>query len=317
MPEHNNRDPEQTASGGSGSREERTFLHRILRYVPNLLRDEWVNIGVLVYDPATGERRMRLIEEEPEFDRVGRLHPRFDEETLRGLRDHLESRIGAAGGTTSNGGPVRSTLRNGEGNPKSDTIDWLQILEKWDATLSQSLQLADPKATIADDIHTETDRLFNERVAVGQNYAIARPHRPSARDQMRNYLDQAFLQAKISNRIERNVRVSDYTLDKDPLQIDYSYLRNDRMRGFVQTVSLSTRLDDGKVFAYTARKIQALASNAKIGLSPEFVVVTDVGFKSENQNHVFLKEMFANTGIEHVLLDGAAVWVAKLRPMLQ
>jgi hypothetical protein len=314
MTKHDDRNSALVAGGSSTT--ERSLVHRILRYVPNLLRDEWVNIGVLVYDPVTGERRMRLIEEEAEFDRVGRLHPRFDEENLRGLRDHLESRIGAAAGTPGNGEPIHSTLRNGEGNPKPDTIDWLMILEKWDATLSQSLQLADPKATIADDINTETDRLFNERVAVGNNYAIARPHRPSARDQMRNYIEQVFRQANISNRIDRGVRVSDYSLDKDPLEIDYGYLRNDRMRGFVQTVSLSTRLDDGKVFAYTARKIQALASNAKTGLSPEFVAVTDVDFKSENQNHAFLKEMFANTGIEHVLIEGAAVWVAKLRAVL-
>jgi hypothetical protein len=60
-----------------------------------------------------------------------------------------------------------------------------------------------------------------------------------------------------------------------------------------------------------------MAPKAKVGFAPEFVAVTDVRFKPENQNHVFLKEMFASTGIEHVLLDGAAVWVAKLRLMLQ
>jgi hypothetical protein len=321
MPEQNNRDPHDAKGGDhvkeSGPPAERTFIHRILRYVPNLVRDEWVNIGVLLYDPNTGERRLRLIEDEAEYNRLRRIHPRLDEESLRGLRDHLESRFGAAMAYHGNGGPIRSTLRNGEGNPKADTTEWFSILEKWDATLSQSLQLADSKATIADDINTEIDRLYNERVAVGQSYTVARPNRPSARDQMRNYMDQVFRQANLWSRIEKNVHVSEYSLDKDPLRIDYSYLRNDKMRGFVQTVSLSTRLDEGKVFAYTAKKIQTTASELKVGASPEFVAVTDVGFNLDNENHAFLKEMFDKTGIEHVPLENAAVWVAKLRPMLQ
>ncbi len=37
------------------------FQYRILRYMPNQLRDEWVNIGVLL-EEASGERlAMRLI----------------------------------------------------------------------------------------------------------------------------------------------------------------------------------------------------------------------------------------------------------------
>ena len=32
------------------------YIYRVLRYTPNLVRDEWVNIGVLVFDPENGER---------------------------------------------------------------------------------------------------------------------------------------------------------------------------------------------------------------------------------------------------------------------
>ena len=38
---------------------ERACAYRVLRYAPNLVRDEWVNIGVLVFDPQNGERRLR------------------------------------------------------------------------------------------------------------------------------------------------------------------------------------------------------------------------------------------------------------------
>jgi hypothetical protein len=36
---------------------EHAYTYRVLRYTPNLVRDEWVNIGVLVYDENTGERQ--------------------------------------------------------------------------------------------------------------------------------------------------------------------------------------------------------------------------------------------------------------------
>ena len=69
---------------------ERSLAYRILRYTPNLVRDEWVNIGVLLFAPDTGERRMRLIEEPEEYNRVRKLHPQADQGLLRRLRDDLE-----------------------------------------------------------------------------------------------------------------------------------------------------------------------------------------------------------------------------------
>ncbi len=125
-------------------------------YVPSLLRDERVSIGVLLYDPNTGERRLRLIREESEFSRLRHLRPRADEEILRYLRDHLESRLSAVAVPNGNGGTVRSTLRHGQANPLPHSTDWFPILEKWDATLSNSFQLSEPKADdLAEDINAE------------------------------------------------------------------------------------------------------------------------------------------------------------------
>jgi DUF3037 family protein len=72
---------------------ETALVDHILRYTPNLVRDEWINVGILLFNPATGERRLRLIEEEIEFRRVRRIHPRADESLLRALRYELEDRM--------------------------------------------------------------------------------------------------------------------------------------------------------------------------------------------------------------------------------
>ena len=98
---------------------ERTFVHRILRYVPNLLRDESVNIGVLLYDPNTGEHRLRLIEEEAEFNRLNCLHPGVDEHIpARAARSPGEPhRRGCA--LNGNGRPGPQQPSNGQGNPEA------------------------------------------------------------------------------------------------------------------------------------------------------------------------------------------------------
>jgi hypothetical protein len=72
-------------------------VHPIIRYIPSPRRNEWINIGVLVFDPETGDRRLRLIESENEYRRVRRLVPHADELKLRRLRDDLESKLEAVG----------------------------------------------------------------------------------------------------------------------------------------------------------------------------------------------------------------------------
>ena len=40
-----------------------TLRFRVLRYTPNLVRDEWVNVGVLLEEVDGPRRAMRLIED--------------------------------------------------------------------------------------------------------------------------------------------------------------------------------------------------------------------------------------------------------------
>ena len=279
-------------SGGAGtSPGERACAYRILRYTPNLVRDEWVNIGVLLFDPGTGERRLRLIEEQDEYNRVRRLHPHADETLLRALRDDLEDRFQSANG--SNGG----------------SAGWLQILDKWDDTLSNALQLAPQKGLFAADLDAELERLYADHVATQR--APSRVGAPGTRAQMRSYCSQVFRQARLWDRIEKSVRTSQFTFPGDPLRLDYSYRRNGT-RGFVHTLSVTRAPNDSKILAYTAAHITAKAS-----LKTEFAAVTDVALNAENDRHRFVRDTLRDAGIEPVAMEGFAVWVAKLKPLLQ
>jgi hypothetical protein len=279
--------------GAGTSPGKRACAYRILRYTPNLVRDEWVNIGVLVFDPNSGERRLRLIEEQDEYNRVRRLHPQADETLLRARRDDLEDRFQSASANGSNGG---------SGN-------WQQLLGKLDDTLSNALQLAPQKGVFAADLDAELERLYADHVAPQR--APSRVGAPGSRAQMRSYCSQVFRQARLWDRIEKSVRASEFTFPGDPMRLDYSYRRNGT-RGFVQTLSVSRAPNDSKLFAYTAQHIIAKAS-----LKTEFAAVTDVVLNAENDRHRFVRDTLRDAGIEPVAMEGFAVWVAKLKPLLQ
>src|SRR6266567_5960349 len=85
----------------------RPCAYHVVRYTPNLVRDEWVNIGILLFDPASGRVLRRLVEEPAEMARVRRLHPAADEALLRGLAEEFDAQINSGSGPAS-GAPGRT-----------------------------------------------------------------------------------------------------------------------------------------------------------------------------------------------------------------
>ncbi|MGC1621010.1 MAG: DUF3037 domain-containing protein [Candidatus Acidiferrum sp.] len=288
-----------TETSSESAANERTCAYRILRYTPNLVRDEWVNIGVLLFDPQSGERRLRLIEEQEEFARVRRLHPETDEALLRALRDDLEDRFESFPGSQEHGS-------NGGG---SNGRVLQELLRKWDDTLSNALQLAPQKGVLLQDLDAELERLYGDHVAVPR--AAARVGAPGSRAQMRSYCSQVFRQARLWDRVQKSVRASEFTFPGDPMRIDFSYRRNGT-RGFLHTLSVSRAPGDAKVLAYTAERIATKAS-----LKTEFAAITDLALKGESDRDRFVERTLRDAGIEPVPLDHFAVWVGKLKPTIQ
>ncbi|HUL14775.1 MAG TPA: DUF3037 domain-containing protein [Terriglobales bacterium] len=273
------------------------FVYHILRYTSDLIRDEWVNIGVLVYDPGTAALRLRLIEEQDEFARIRRLQPAANEDTLREFRDHLEDRF------------TTFLKEAGIGNPRAANGAVQTLVEKWNETLSNGVQLAPQKGVYAEDLDAELERLYTEHVAPPR--AAVRVGAPGSRAVIRGYCSQVWRQARLWERIERAVRASPYTFPGDPMRIDYCYRKNGT-RGFVQTLSVTRSPGDCKLYAYTADRIAKRAPFAS-----EFLAVTDVALQAENERHRFVRDTLRDSGIEPVPMEGFAVWVAKLRAQLQ
>src|SRR5712692_8105985 len=158
-------------------------------------------------------------------------------------------------------------------------------------------------------VRSELERLYADHVAMQR--PASRVGAPGSRAQMRSYCSQVFRQARLWERIEKSVRASEFTFPGDPMRIDYSYRRNGT-RGFVHCISVTRAPNDSKILAYTAERI-----TTKAALKTEFAAVTDVALDGGNDRHCFVRDTLRDVGIEPVAMEGFAVWVAKLIPLLQ
>ena len=255
-----------------------TFRYRILRYVPDIVRDEWVNIGVLLEEVHGSRRVMRLIQNEAELARVRRIHPNVDEELLRTLPDEFDARLRGANAEVS------------------------LFLDKLEQNMSNLLQFGPQKGVFADNFDEELDRLYY--VQVSPPLRKAGKNLQSRRDIMRAKLNDVFRRHRILDKLVHNVPIEGFTHPGDPMKLDYGYQNG--ARGFIQTVSLSRDIQAAKVLAYTAGRIHARDSEAKI------TAITEDAWDG-NRWHQFVENTFAEQKIEVVPMNRVEEFAAKLR----
>src|SRR6185437_6000992 len=215
--------------------------YHVVRYTPNLVRDEWINIGILLFDPSSGRVLRRLIEEPGEFARVRRLHPAADEDLLRRLPEDFERQFSLDPGNAP------------------------AYISRLDQALSNAVQLSPQKGLLAEDMEAEIDRLYRDHVEPPRHQRAFEDL--STRNAIRTRANQVFRSTGIWSRLERRIRVEEFTFSGDPLRVDYAYRRNGT-RGFVQALPLGRDPGQAKVLAFTADAIRAKVSGS------EFLAVT-------------------------------------------
>lgn len=248
---------------------ESTLRYRVLRYMPNVIRDEWINIGVLLEEVPNGtsagtRRAMRLVEDDADMARIRRLHPGADERLLRSLGDEFDARLGAPG-------------------PEGAVY-----LQKLDQSLSNVLQFSPVRGILAENFDAELDRLF--RVYVARPPSARSGVAERARTWIRERVETIFRRHRILQKLERGVRVEEFTQPGDPMRFDYAY-RYNGTRGYLQMVPLDRHPSQAKVLAYTAEHIR------RHGQKAEFSAITDGEPQPENRRHQFMRQLFAEQNI--------------------
>jgi hypothetical protein len=259
--------------------------YHVVRYQPNLLRDEWVNIGVLLLDPSAGRVRQRWLEEAADLTRLRRMHPAADEELLLRLPAEFERQFAGR------------------------EMDAAAILEKFDQTLSNAVQLSPRKGLLARDPDAELERVFREQVEPVRETRRG-PLEIRTRSDLRAQAADYFRSEKILRLMERGVRVAEFTYPGDPMRIDFSYRRNGT-RGFVHSVALGRDPGQAKLLAFTADAIRGRVEHA------EFLAVTEREPARGNVRDQFVAGVLADNEIRVVPLPALRKWAHDVAPVLR
>lgn len=258
-----------------------TFRYRIFRYAPNVERDEWVNIGVMLEDIRTGRLAVRMIETDVEFSRVKRLHPNLDKVLLRDIPGEINERL------------------------RASSSDVAAYLEKLNQSLSNAIQMSPAKALLAEDFIAEMDRLYRVHVAPpARKGGVVE----TVRDFLRLKLTDVFRRHRVLGKMESRIRVEGFTHPGDTFTFDFGYQNG--VRGFVQTIALKNDLSQSKVLSYTAGRVHA--HDASI----EVTAITDAAPDLESRRQRFIADILAEQNVRIVPMPQVERFAEELRMRL-
>lgn len=196
---------------------------QLIRYVPDPVKNEFVNIGVVL---RAGEQSVLRFTRD--WSRVRCLDPGADTEMLEALEIEVGQRL-------------RTQPAN---HPQA-------ILGRLEDTLSNGLQITETKAYLAETVLAGLEDLMRLYVdSPRRERTQRRSGRPAVVAQMRTRFEQAGVWALM----RKNIVAAQYTRVGDPLRIDCGY-RNGGMKMF-QAISLETDAVDARLLAFSAPSLR-------------------------------------------------------------
>jgi Protein of unknown function (DUF3037) len=248
----------------------------LLRYVPDVVKGEFVNVGVVLLE--NGDGGFTDVRFTRDWRRVRCLDPEVDIELLESyeaeLRRLLQSRL-----------PEVINYRG----PMSRR-EWL--LAQMEQSFSGALELAPMTAVLTESPAAELGKLaqaYLESAARGRREV-------TGRRAIFNVMRGAFEQAGVWELMWKDIAVAKYSDSGDPLKIDCAYRPGDVIQMF-HAVSLATDLNAAKVLAFSYqnfREPMALAENA----NPNLYAVIEDGLDWKDPGVAFALEALDRYGID-------------------
>jgi hypothetical protein len=198
----------------------------LIRYVPDAVKGEYTNIGVLLREAGREESaRVRFTRD---WTRVRCMDADADIGLLEALEGEIDTRL---------------RLGAADNKPVVDVIE---------DTFSNSIQMTEARACLAENLPAELDllmHLYVEPLRVKQDRK--RTGRAVIAGAMRTHFERAGVWALMRKRIAASL----YTLPGDPMKIDCGYRPNGVVKMF-HAVSLDGDVEAAKVLAYTAPRLR-------------------------------------------------------------
>jgi Protein of unknown function (DUF3037) len=200
----------------------------LIRYVPDVVKGEFANIGVLLRE--AGRDDSAVVRFTRDWSRVKCMDADADIGLLEALEGEIGARLHVAGDDAPGIKPV------------------MEILED---TLANSVQMTEVKVCLAESLPAEIEQLMKMYV---EPLKVKTERKRTGRAAIAGAMRTEFERAGVWGLMRKRIAASLYTRAGDPMKIDCGYRPNGVIRMF-QAVSLEGDVEAAKGLAYSAPQL--------------------------------------------------------------
>ena len=213
----------------------------LLRYVPDVVKGEFVNIGVVLRDASQDASESRPPRVQVRFTRDWTRVRCIDAGADLGLLEALEGELAG----------------------RLETVDPREpkpVLALLADTLSNSIQITEPRAALAESFAAELEQLMRMYVEpIGVPARASEANRQRGRAALHAAMRQQFERAGVWRLMTRRIAAERYTRRGDPLRLDCGYRAEsgpDSTLKIFHAVSLEGDVELARVLAFTAPQLR-------------------------------------------------------------
>jgi len=216
----------------------------LLRYVPNAVRNEFVNIGLVMVESGADSGGFADVRFTRDWRRVRWLDPQADVEMLEALERDIHKRL-------------------------ASREDREILLRQMEDSFSNAIQLSPTQKCLAEDPVAEIEAMASMYLEAAK---VSGKREPSGRQRILATMREAFEQAGVAKFV-LPVPVAPYTKPGDPFQFDFGYRVGNEIKLF-HAVSLKVGVDSAVLLAARYPKIAPVMSKVA-GAAPALTAVID------------------------------------------
>jgi Protein of unknown function (DUF3037) len=258
----------------------RKLEYFLLRYVPNAVREEFVNIGLVMTEAGGDGAGFAGVHFTKDWRRAMCLDPSVDVEMLEALGRDVEQRL-------------------------KDVKSQAVLLHEMMDSYSNTVQLSTMQNCVAVDPERELRELARRLVEAPkiELQELAKSPRKAGRKWILEEMHREFLAAGVWNLLQKHLPASPYTNAADDFTFDFAYAVRSEVKLF-HAVSLVERMKDAELFALRVAKIgPKMASMRKT--TPRFTAVVEDDFDNADTDVISILAM----------MKAEEIRIARLREM--
>jgi len=243
----------------------------LLQYVPDTVKNEFVNIAVVLRSSSSAEIRFTT-----DYSRLFRIESDADLDYMASLEKDLRSILG-------NVSEQNATL-----------------FKKLTESFSNTIQFSPVKGILAADPGAEADKLAQIYLETSQQMKPHRGSRISVRQRLCAQMTNIFVQAGVWDTLIKDIEARDYTHPGDPLKLDCGYIHQNgsRKAKLFHAVGIESGPDAAKSLAFTWPAMRDGIQKLEGVRSAALTVIVDDGLDRNDDRIEFGLSTLARSGIK-------------------